>query len=203
MVIDARSEPIAGLGHRDGRDQLARADAGQPALLLLVVREVQEVRQADVVVQRRARARRPSTPARWISSAMIDVEAEVARRRRRRTPRGPPCRGTRRRRRRRTARGRRCRPAPTVRRCGTTSCSRNERTAERNWSWVSSNSVRRIDCERRTRRATGRWGPSCRGSRTARGPAGGRRRPGSPPRSWAARIDEVAAVGRRRRRRTT
>ena len=38
----------------DRRDQLAGADAGQPALLLLVVGEVQEVRQADVVVQREA-----------------------------------------------------------------------------------------------------------------------------------------------------
>ena len=44
----------ARLGHRHRGDQLAGADAGQPALLLLVVGEVQEVRQADVVVQRQA-----------------------------------------------------------------------------------------------------------------------------------------------------
>ena len=44
----------ARLGHGDGGDQLARRDARQPAGLLLVGAVAQEVRQADVVVQRDA-----------------------------------------------------------------------------------------------------------------------------------------------------
>ena len=48
----------ARLGHRDRRDQLTGTDAGQPALLLFVVRQVEEVRQADVVVEGQAETRR-------------------------------------------------------------------------------------------------------------------------------------------------
>ena len=51
------------LGHGDGGDQLTRADTRQPPLLLLVRREVREVRQADVVVQRDAQARAGHTGA--------------------------------------------------------------------------------------------------------------------------------------------
>jgi hypothetical protein len=44
------------LRHGHGRDELAGGDAGQPALALGLVAEVQEVGQADVVVQRQPEA---------------------------------------------------------------------------------------------------------------------------------------------------
>ena len=66
----------ARLGHRDRRDQLAGADAGQPPLLLIVVREVQEVGQADVVVQRQPEAGGVDVgPLQLLGDD--DVEAEV------------------------------------------------------------------------------------------------------------------------------
>ncbi len=46
----------AGLGHRDGGDELAGAEAGQPALLLLLVGELDQVGRDDVVVQRESDA---------------------------------------------------------------------------------------------------------------------------------------------------
>ncbi len=45
-------------GHRDGGDQLAAREPGQPAGLLLVVRQVDEVRGHDVVVEGEAEAGR-------------------------------------------------------------------------------------------------------------------------------------------------
>ncbi len=54
---DARQvTACARFGHRDRDDGLATGDAGQPALLLLVVGEVLEVRADDVVVQAQRRA---------------------------------------------------------------------------------------------------------------------------------------------------
>ena len=41
----------AGLGHRDRGDELTRAELRQPALLLLLVGQAQQVRRDDVVVQ--------------------------------------------------------------------------------------------------------------------------------------------------------
>ena len=41
----------AGFGHRDRRDELTRAEFRQPALLLLLVGQAQQVRRDDVVVQ--------------------------------------------------------------------------------------------------------------------------------------------------------
>lgn len=46
----------AGLGHRDGRDQLARTEAREPALLLLLVGEFEQVGSDDIVVQHEAQA---------------------------------------------------------------------------------------------------------------------------------------------------
>ena len=79
----------AGLGHRDGGDHLAGAEARQPALLLLVVRQLVQVRRDDVVVQREAE------PARARAGDLLGddpLEAQVGRARRRRTPRGCPWR---------------------------------------------------------------------------------------------------------------
>ena len=47
----------AGFGHRDRGDDLAGAELRQPALLLLVGGEVEQVRRDDVVVQARSRYR--------------------------------------------------------------------------------------------------------------------------------------------------
>ena len=68
--------PDAGLGHRERRDQRPVGDARQPALPLLVVAVLEEVRHADVVVQRDAEAR--ARDAR-VSDLLDDdlVEAEV------------------------------------------------------------------------------------------------------------------------------
>ncbi|SIG59250.1 Uncharacterised protein [Mycobacteroides abscessus subsp. abscessus] len=41
----------AGLGHGDGRNQLAGTEAGEPAGLLLVIGQVPEVRAGDIVMQ--------------------------------------------------------------------------------------------------------------------------------------------------------
>ena len=65
----ARSEPMPGLGHRDRRDQLARRRCpGSQRSRCSVGAVAQEVRQADVVVQRDARARRRRRRPRWHSS---------------------------------------------------------------------------------------------------------------------------------------
>ena len=66
----------AGLGHRDGGDHLAGAEARQPALLLLVVRQLVQVRRDDVVVQREAE------PARARAGDLLGddpLEAQVGR----------------------------------------------------------------------------------------------------------------------------
>ncbi len=49
--------PGARLAHRDRRDQVAAAEAGQPPLALVLGGEVGEVRRDDVVVQAEAQAR--------------------------------------------------------------------------------------------------------------------------------------------------
>ena len=46
----------AGFGHRDRRDEFARAESGQPALLLLLGGQAQQIRRDDVVLQREAEA---------------------------------------------------------------------------------------------------------------------------------------------------
>ncbi len=66
----------AGLGHRDGREQLARDDARKPAAALLVGAVLQEVRHADVVVQRDPEAE-PAHARALDLLADHDVEAEV------------------------------------------------------------------------------------------------------------------------------
>ena len=86
-VIDARSEPMPGLGHGDGGDQLAGDDAGQPALLLLLGAVGEEVGQADVVVQGDAQ---PGAAA----SGAQDSSASTALNRKSATPPPPYSSGT-------------------------------------------------------------------------------------------------------------
>ena len=106
--------PGAGLGHRDRGDERAVGDARQPALLLLLVAVLEEVRQADVVVQRQADAEAAERQAEALL-AEDDVEAEVVDPRSavlvRHLGRDEPVA----RRRRRRPRGGRCPPAPTPR----------------------------------------------------------------------------------------
>ena len=78
MVRDAGEVGAgAGLGHRDGGDQLARGDPGQPARRLFVVAVLDEVRRADVVVQRQAEAGAADARGRQLLGEH-DVEPEVA-----------------------------------------------------------------------------------------------------------------------------
>src|SRR4029077_21070519 len=70
--------PDAGLGHRERRDQLTGGDPAQPALALLAGAVGEEVRQADVVVQRDPQPEAGN--ARALALLADDqVEAEVAR----------------------------------------------------------------------------------------------------------------------------
>src|SRR5205085_7075647 len=66
----------ARLAHRDSSDQLAGADARQPALALLLGAVAKEVGQADVVVQRDAKAEAADTGHLRLL-ADHEVEAEV------------------------------------------------------------------------------------------------------------------------------
>ena len=101
-----------GLGHRDRRDQLAGGDPRQPAVALLGGAVLEEVRQADVVVERHA-----EPEAAGVGQLHLlpdhDVEAEVRHARRRRAPRESPCPGSRSARPRHRPRAARSRPAPT------------------------------------------------------------------------------------------
>ena len=82
----------ARLGHRDRGDAARRGEAGQPARLLLVVGEVEQVRRDDVVLQRKL-----SPTDAGVGDLLVEdrVEAEVARCRGRRTPRAPRSRRSR------------------------------------------------------------------------------------------------------------
>jgi hypothetical protein len=68
----------AGLGHRDRGDQLTRRDAREPALRLLVVAVLDEVRRRDVVVERDAEARTADPGGRELVGDHL-VEPEVLR----------------------------------------------------------------------------------------------------------------------------
>ena len=102
----------AGLGHRDGGDQLAAAEPGQPALLLLLGGQVAQVRRDDVVVQPEPDAAGADPDHLLVEDGVVaevlDPAAAVLLRR---GPcrAGPACRRTARR------RAARCRPSPTAR----------------------------------------------------------------------------------------
>ena len=175
----ARSEPVPGSVIAIAVISSPEADAGQPALPLLVVAVARGSTAGRCRCAASARGRSRVRPARLHLLADHDVEAEVVDAGRRRTPRARPCRGSRARRQRRTARAGRC---PSRSHCSW--CGRDllvEEAAEALAEvlvLVGSNSVRRIGRDRRRRvvpcgsrssRAAGSCSPrSARGSSRAR-----------------------------------